>query len=272
VHAACGVKSTFLHNSGSSLLKCLSTKYISMKQTILFLLTCLLVADLNGQDLKITPAEVKQTFKVNISDPSLSLEVYSSIENLSTKDTLKLKWKRRELDRPSAWLTQVCDGVECFIPIVSSNIDPALGLNAPFILPPKAKVGFIFYVLPNQVAGNGKFAINFSSVSKPDSILTSMNFDVTVQNLTTNTNDLDFAANVQVFPNPASDYFNLSYTEGIEQIVVQNQIGVVVRVYLAESGQRYSLGGLPDGMYYLTLINQSRQKKVIKLVKRAQRP
>jgi hypothetical protein len=243
-----------------------------MKQPLLLICLSLTALSLGGQDLKVTPAEVKQTFKVNISDPSLSLEVYSSIENLSTKDTLKLKWKRRELDRPAAWLTQVCDGIECFIPIVSSNIDPALGLNAPFILPPKAKVGFIFYVLPNQVAGNGKFAINFSAVSKPDSILASMNFEVTVQNLTTNARDVQFAPNLRVFPNPAADFFQLSFIEGAEQISVYNQLGLRVRTYLAESGQLYSLSGLPDGMYIVAVTDRQNRQRAVKLVKRTQRP
>lgn len=244
-----------------------------MKQPIHLL--CLLLTSLSlwGQDLKVTPSEVKQTFKVNISDPSLSVEVYSSIENTSTKDTLKLKWKRQELDRPNAWQTQVCDGVECFVPIVSSNIDPALGLNAPFILPPKTKVGFIFYVLPNQVAGTGKFAIQFSMTSKPDSILASMNFEVTVQNLTTNTRDVQFAPNLQVFPNPASNFFHLSFAEGIDRVVVYNQIGVPVRTYLAESGQPYSLNGLPDGMYMIAVTNgRQDQHRILKLIKKTQRP
>lgn len=244
-----------------------------MKKTLLFIGLCLFGFSLSGQDLKVTPTEVKQTFKVNISDPSLSLEVYASIENTSTKDTLKLKWKRRELDRPSAWQTQVCDGVECFVPIVSSNIDPALGLNTPFVLPPKAKVGFIFYVLPNQVVGTGKFAIQFSTVSKPDSILAAMNFEVTVQSLATNTRDLQFAPNVQIFPNPASDFFNLSFSEEVEQVIIYNQIGVQVRTYLAEFGQKYSLNGLPDGMYLVALTNERQdQRRVVKLIKRTQRP
>ncbi len=244
-----------------------------MKQPILLLCFWLTTISLGGQDLKVTPTEVKQTFKVNISDPFLSLEVYASIENTSTKDTLKLKWKRRELDRPTAWQTQVCDGVECFVPIVSSNIDPALGLNAPFILPPKTKVGFIFYVLPNQVAGTGKFAIQFSTVSKPDSVLTAMNFEVTVQNLTTNARAVQFAPNLQVFPNPASDFFQLSFAEGIERVIVYNQIGVPVRTYLSESGQPYSLNGLPDGLYMIAVSNERQdQQRILKLIKRAQRP
>ncbi len=244
-----------------------------MKQPLLISFLWLTTLSLWGQDLKVNPTEVKQTFKVNISDPFLSLEVYANIENTSTKDTLKLKWKRRELDRPNAWQTQVCDGVECFVPIVSSNIDPALGLNTPFILPPRSKVGFIFYVLPNQVAGTGKFAIQFSTVSKPDSILATMNFEVTVQNLTTNTSDFQFAPNLQVFPNPANDFFYLSFVEGVDRVIVYNSIGIPVRTFLAESGQQYSLNGLPDGMYMIAVTNElQNQQRTVKLIKRAQRP
>lgn len=238
-----------------------------MKHALLIIILFLAGSRATAQSLKINPGEVKQTFKVNISDPTLSVEVYSTIENTGN-DTLRLRWLRRELDKPAEWLTQVCDGVECYVPIVSSNIDPALGLNSPFVLAPKKKVEFIFYVLPNQMAGTGKFALNFSSTSKPDSVLATMQFEVTVQSIVTSVRDWQLT-NIQVFPNPASDYFSLNNADGVDKIVLYNVLGTPLKTFLAGPYQRYSLSGLPDGMYLVALVND--RKGIVKTIRLSKR-
>lgn len=232
-----------------------------MKQSLLFAVFFSLTILADGQALKVEPAEVKQTFKVNLADPFLDLELHATIRNTSATDTFRLKWQRKELNKPEGWLSQVCDGVECFVPIVSSNIDPMLGLNTPFVLPPNSKADFIFHVLPGQVAGSGKYSIQFSSVTKPDSLLASMSFDVVVQSLVTNLKDLR-QDDIQVYPNPASDFFEISASEGIDKIIVYNALGVPVKTFLSAPGQRYSLSRMPDGIYLIAFINN--QKGVLK--------
>ncbi|MBK6947437.1 MAG: T9SS type A sorting domain-containing protein [Haliscomenobacter sp.] len=232
-----------------------------MKQHLLFAILCFLTTLTHGQVLKVEPSEVKQTFKVSLADPFLDLELHATIRNTSATDTFRLKWLRKELNKPEGWLSQVCDGVECFVPIVSSNIDPMLGLSTPFVLPPNSKADFIFHVLPGQVAGSANYSIQFSSVAKPDSILASMRFDVVVQSLVTNLKDLR-QDGIQVYPNPASDFFEISASEGVDKIVVYNALGVPVKTFLSAPGQRYSLGRIPDGIYLIALINN--QKGVLK--------
>ncbi|MBV6428258.1 MAG: hypothetical protein KIPDCIKN_02784 [Haliscomenobacter sp.] len=232
-----------------------------MKHCLLFAVFVALPILASAQAIKVEPAEVKQTFQVNLSDPFLDLELHATVRNTSATDTVRLKWLRKELNKPEGWLTQVCDGVECFVPIVSSNIDPMLGLNTPFVLPPNSKADFIFHVLPGQVAGSGKFSIQFSSVTKPDSLLASMSFDVVVQSLVTNLKDFR-QDDIQVYPNPASDFFEISASEGIDRVVVYNALGVPVKTFLSAPGQRYSLSRMPDGIYLISLINN--QKGVLK--------
>ena len=241
-----------------------------MKQIIHFFLAFSPLAFASAQSLRIEPGDVKQTFKANLADPRLNLELYASVRNVSN-DTIRLKWQRREVSQPGGWQTQVCDGVECYLPIVSSNVDPNLGLNAPFVLLPNKKADFIFHVLPNQTAGTGKFAIRFSSTQKPDSILASMNFEVNVQSLVTSAKEWQ-PGSVQVFPNPASDFFMLNSIEGIEQLVLYNQLGLPVKTYLAEYGQRYSLYNVVDGVYFLALVNKNKSiVRTIRIIKRSVR-
>ncbi|MFZ4560538.1 MAG: T9SS type A sorting domain-containing protein [Saprospiraceae bacterium] len=241
-----------------------------MKQIIHIFLAFSPLAFVSAQTLRIEPGDVKQTFKVNLADPLLNLELYASVRNIGS-DTIRLKWQRREASQPSGWQTQVCDGVECYLPIVSSNVDPNLGLNAPFVLPPNKKADFIFHVLPNQTAGTGKFAIRFSSAQKPDSILASMNFEVNVQSLVTSSKESQ-PGSIQVFPNPASDFFMLNTIEDVDQLVLYNLLGVPVKTYLAEYGQRYSLNNVVDGVYLLALVNKNKGTiRTMRIIKRGVR-
>ena len=238
-----------------------------MKQMILSLCLLFSTALAQAQTLRIEPGDVKQIFKVNLADPFLNLEMYATVRNIS-KDTVRLKWQRREIDKPGEWQTQVCDGVECYIPIVSSNIDPKLGLNAPFVLPPNGKADFIFHLIPGQIAGTGKFSVQFSSVQKPDSIMASMNFEATVQSLVTSVKDWQVQA-AQIYPNPASDYFMLSAVDGIDQLILYNTLGIPLKTYLPAYGQRYSLSGLPDGIYLLSLVDN--KKGIVKTLRISKR-
>lgn len=242
-----------------------------MKQVLLFLSLVMAVgATAQTSPLTINPTTAKKDFSVNLSDPFLDLEATATVTNTS-KDTLRLKWKRVELSRPSAWATQVCDGVECFDEIVSSNIDPKLGLNAPFVLAPGKKVEFIFHLLPNKTAGVGKFAIDFSRTSKPDSILGRMNFDVTVTSRTTSTKEVA-AEGLALFPNPTVDFFQLKNGNGVERVVVYNVLGTVVRQFEANQ-ERYRIDQLPDGLYLVGLVDRSnRTIKTLRLLKRSIRP
>lgn len=70
-----------------------------------------------------------------------------------------------------------------------------------------------------------------------------------------NENGLD-KAKLQVFPNPTSDYFELSSNELVDQLVVYNLLGRRVRTYDAVNGTKYYLNDLPSGLYLISLLNE----------------
>ena len=64
----------------------------------------------------------------------------------------------------------------------------------------------------------------------------------------------------------------LNSIEGIEQLVLYNQLGLPVKTYLAEYGQRYSLYNVVDGVYFLALVNKNKSiVRTIRIIKRSVR-
>ncbi|MCB9080815.1 MAG: T9SS type A sorting domain-containing protein [Lewinellaceae bacterium] len=244
-----------------------------MKHTLLFFfvfLICLQV--LPAQVITISPAQTKKAFTTDLSDPYLDLEVYATIKNVSA-DTIHLKWSRLELDRPSSWQTQVCDGITCYEPFVSTNIDPQYQLNDPVTLKPNESREFILHVLPGGTPGTGLIDIDFFLTNKPTERLGTMSFVVEVQALVTSSYTPRVIDVIRVFPNPADDYFQLTDYRGVDRLVIYNILGIPVRQFLVGPGQRYSIGNLPDGMYLVSLINnQKGALKTIRLSKRGLRP
>ena len=67
---------------------------------------------------------------------------------------------------------------------------------------------------------------------------------------------------IEVFPNPASTYINLTEVTGVKRIFVVNLIGNLLRQFdEVLEGKSYYIGDLPRGMYFVQMLNE--QNKVI---------
>lgn len=62
-----------------------------------------------------------------------------------------------------------------------------------------------------------------------------------------------------VYPNPASDFINLSNEEAVQQLVIYNFGGRQVLSFDAIKGQRYDISNLPNGMYLVQFVNPQHQ-------------
>lgn len=58
---------------------------------------------------------------------------------------------------------------------------------------------------------------------------------------------------IQVFPNPATEYFNVSSNQQIERITVYNLLGREMKTFIFTDGDRYFVGDLPKGMYLVQM-------------------
>lgn len=242
-----------------------------MKQIVLCIFLFVSVIA-QAQVIKVEPGTVTRAFNnENLSDPSLQLQLYAKVTNLTNQE-VRLKWTRVIIDQPIDWETQVCDNNLCYTPIVSSNVDAGLNLNQPMILKPDSSFNIGLYLVPNGVGGKGTFQLIFAQTNAPNTPIDTVTFNMSV-NATTATNDIA-KSDIRVFPNPASNYFEVSNSNNLDRIMIYNLLGREVRSFRSISnGEQYNLDGLPDGLYLVSLLeNKKGVVKTIRLNKRSYRP
>jgi hypothetical protein len=70
------------------------------------------------------------------------------------------------------------------------------------------------------------------------------------------------SADLRVYPNPASEYIQLSDNGLVETVAVYNLAGMEVRTFDSTSSKRYFVGDLPKGMYLVQLLGPKRERIV----------
>lgn len=244
-----------------------------MKQTLPIFILLFFATTLIGQSLiTVSPGTYQGVLRVDLSKELLLQEPTVTLTN-NTDTAIAIRWERFELERPAEWETQVCDPNDCYVPIVNSNIDSLLGLNAPMLIPANDSVKISVYVNPMNTSGTGKFVLDFALANQPDSIIETANFEVEVTSLVVNTLEKIRQQDIRIYPNPATDYFQLTQTENIDRVSIVNLIGRQVGAFRVYPGARYDVNYLPDGMYLVSLINDDYGVvKTMRLGKRGLRP
>lgn len=240
---------------------------------LFFSLTLLPAVYMQAQSIiAVEDTVVADIFEIDLSEDFTDLELKTRVTNVSDS-TIRLKWTRLELDKPGEWDTQVCDNIECYIPLVSSNIDPGLGLDAPVVLEPDSSLDMILYVVPNGVAGMGRIDLDLSLADRPDEILATIVYLPDVRERTVSNVEELLAPNLRIYPNPAADYFELTSHEGIDEIIISDMFGRQIRTYAAVSGKSYDISQLSNGIYLVSLVNrQYGILRTLRLGKRSVRP
>ena len=243
-----------------------------MKQFLLLASLVFTFTSVSAQEvLTINPIEVEQTFVEDLSNILLDLEVHADVTN-NSGDTLYLRWVREVMEAPEDWQTQVCDNNLCYAPIVDSNYDPSIGVEMAVMMVPDTTFELIFHVRPRGNAGYGEYEIPFYYYPDQDTtVLGTATFKVTVESVTDVSEETK--AKLRVFPNPATDYIELTNNDVVDQMVVYNLLGREVKNFNVINGRQYEVADLPNGMYLVSLINEEEGiLKTFRLNKRSIRP
>ncbi len=82
-------------------------------------------------------------------------------------------------------------------------------------------------------------------------LLTTTAFSQTSFNERLNVNFQTEKIDVKVFPNPVTDYLQLSDHNNIENVQIFNMVGKTVKNYDYLKGKNYYVGDLPKGIYLI---------------------
>lgn len=231
-----------------------------MKKLILsFFLFSFLALGITGQaNLSFSPSPFVATGHPSSNDVSFHLEV----TNNSNFDAFVL-WEREVPAAPQGWLTWICDKNLCYLPTAN-----ACSPEKPNILAPGEKMDLQIHINPANIEGTTPYNLTFRDYENPDVILGQVQGQVMISN-TVSTKNNPATANLSVFPNPTSDYFQVSETTGLKVIELFNIAGNKVRAYDAVPQKQYAVGDLPDGIYLVRLMTSS--GKIIKTIRLSKR-
>ena len=60
-----------------------------------------------------------------------------------------------------------------------------------------------------------------------------------------------------IYPNPAVDYIVLSNDDNVNLIYVYNLVGKLIETFEAESGAKYDVRDLPNGLYLVQVVGRN---------------
>ncbi len=68
------------------------------------------------------------------------------------------------------------------------------------------------------------------------------------------------AVELQVFPNPAVDYIQVSTNQAVERVAMFNLAGREIKAFTYHAEDKYYVGDLPKGMYLVQLVGAQNRR------------
>jgi hypothetical protein len=212
-----------------------------MKYTLLALLFCLQI--LRG-DAQVTITINPQTQPTVLVNPDSALVIAkATIKNTATT-AKKFKWKRNVLNIASGWKSQICDNRACWSATLDTSIET-------IDLVPNGTSNLDVYITPNGKSGAATIEVKVTEVGNETNTVTGRYL---FSSSATKSKDINKnVSNLRIYPNPTTEYFQLSDDDIIDKVVIYNIIGRQMRAYKVSDNAKYYVNDLPDGLYIIRL-------------------
>ena len=203
-----------------------------------------------SQDLSLSPNPASATVNANDTD----VPAKATLKN-NTDRTLELRWIRNVINISQGWETAVCDFNLCYNPNVDSM---TLTLGA------GEESNMDIHIYPNGVVGEAKIELTVKEVGVDTNFVKGMY----LFNVTTPVKVATFE-DISLYPNPTSEYFQISSTEVVAKLEVFDLFGDKHKTYYAYKNKSYFIGDLANGMYLVRMLDvNNRVIKTLRLNKR----
>lgn len=239
-----------------------------MKRALLLFLSFGLFVSLQAQ-VTITMEPPQATGWADLDDLTTEpkdVKAHVSITNNSA-ETKSYRWVLTILDQPTEWAVAVCDVNTCYNPGTTFE-DFDLAPNQTSIMDAHVYPSGDIQTLDGAVPGVGTYTIKVTEIGNSDNTATAEYEITVVGNPITSLNDLEIAQ-LRLFPNPATDFFQLEGPEGVEKITLYNLLGRELVQYQVNESQSYDISQLPKGMFLVALTDgKERILKTVRLQRR----
>ncbi len=211
------------------------------------ILNFLFIGNLVAQDiLTLSPNPI--SIAVKTSD--LDIAAKATLKN-NSKDTLIVKWTRKIESITQGWSSAVCDKNFCYVPTVDTM---------KLLMAPGESSNMDVHIYPMGITGSAKVSLKIEALGKVGNIVTGTYLFNQSTPLKSNVEK----ESVQLYPNPAQDYFMVTSPVVLGKIELYNITGDKAKVYYAYKNKRYYIDDIPSGIYLARMINL--QEEIVKTV------
>ena len=185
-----------------------------------------------------------------------SIDVKINVTN-NTDEFTEIYWMFEKGENyPEEWGTTICDARICYLEdIFKSN------MNLPNQLDPSQTMIFKFTIATNGVEGSSYGILHLYSDSKCEN-------EVAVSKSPISSVSDELIESIVIYPNPASEYFQINNDNFVKSVEVTNIIG---RTFLSENhavDKMYAISHLPNGVFFVILRDENNKKiKTLRLIK-----
>lgn len=222
---------------------------------LLHLILCVLLSSPMWAQISVSVNPANFELNGNPNNPDVAYHV--DVVNNSNVE-VRLAWSRFVENAPEGWLTWICDKNLCYLPTANAS-----AFNKPNILAPGEHMDFQIHVNPQALEGCTPYVVNFTDQSDPKTILATINGNVCISN-TVSTKD-QTNSKLTVFPNPTTDYFQLSDITGVKSLELFNIVGSKIKSFEVAPQKQYYVGDLNEGIYLVRMVSPS--NKVVKTIR-----
>ena len=228
-----------------------------MVRLLLFFSVLLLVPFITKGQVAVSVDPLNFVLTGNPSQADIKYDIH--VTN-TTNETISILWGKRMRNQPAEWLSYICDINKCYL--TNTHSCPP---DAPNLIAPGATIAIQIHLEPHQTEGTGLYEFNVLDTN--ENVIAAVNGVLQISETTAVKETSD--SKLTVFPNPTSEFFEVSDTPGLRYVEVFNIVGNKVKSFDAAPQKQYSVGELTDGIYLVRLMTSS--KKVIKTIRLSKR-
>ena len=204
--------------------------------------------------LTLTP----QSVQLDVDPLQFETVAHSWLTN--TSDEMKtFRWVRIVESITTGWESAICDMNACYSTTVDSTDS-----NTDVILAAGDSTVIDVHIRPGGLEGSAHVKVAIKEVgSLENRIEGNYHFNQTSSSSEVVRSDL------KLFPNPSSEYFQLTDYDKIDKIILYNLVGRELRSFNAYPGAKFDVEDLTRGMYLVRLVDERRRVvKTLRLNKR----
>ena len=222
---------------------------IDMKKPLLLILSFLISFPLVGQDFTFEYLKGENNIIFDIEDPSSFDVVLKGVIRNPSSEEITINWFRNVIHISPEWKTAVCDRNQCYLPFVSSqSVD----------IPANDTSNMDVHLYPDMVSGDSAVVeMSFVSSAAPNDTVTAI-FRFT--QMQPNSTERVSEAEVTIYPNPTTDYFNIRSDRNIGSVAVYDLLGKeILRKDTHGQHARIQVGTLSKGVYIVRVLDHEGQ-------------